>query len=153
MSATVDQITSKPKVRLKFIDMARSVAILLMLEGHFIDDSLVEWARDPDSTVYSAWHFMRSFTAPIFLTVTGLIFVYLLLKNRDESWIRNIRIKKGFKRVLELFFWGYMVQWYAFHVLECIAVGIFSILIIYGIYKLIKVIPLWIYFFVAGVTI
>lgn len=153
MSATVDQITPKPKVRLKFIDMARSVAILLMLEGHFIDDSLVEWARDPDSTVYSAWHFMRSFTAPIFLTVTGLIFVYLLLKNRDESWIRNIRIKKGFKRVLELFFWGYMVQWYAFHVLECIAVGIFSILIIYGIYKLIKVIPLWIYFFVAGVTI
>lgn len=153
MSTSINQIAPKPKVRLKFIDMARSVAILLMLEGHFVDDSLIMAARDESNTIYSIWHFMRSFTAPIFLTVTGLIFVYLLLKNRDESWIRNIRIKKGFKRVLELFFWGYMVQWYAFHVLECIAVGILSILIIYGIYKLIKVVPLWIYFFVAGVTL
>ena len=133
--------------------MARSVAILLMLEGHFVDDSLILSARDPDSAVYNTWLFMRSFTAPMFLTVTGLIFVYLLLKNREISWSKNIRIKKGFKRVLELFVWGYLIQWYAFHVLECIAVGIFTILIIYGIYKLIKVIPLWIYFFAAGVTI
>ena len=31
------KIIEKPKVRLKFIDMARSLAILLMLEGHFIE--------------------------------------------------------------------------------------------------------------------
>ncbi|MFT6138498.1 MAG: putative membrane protein [Salibacteraceae bacterium] len=153
MSTQIEEILPKPKVRLKFIDMARSVAILLMLEGHFVDDSLVLSARDPENPIYAIWHFIRSFTAPIFLTVTGIIFVYLLLQKREESWIKNIRIKKGFKRVLELFFWGYMVQWYAFHVLECIAVGIFSILIIYGIYKIIKVIPLWIYFFLAGVTL
>lgn len=153
MSTSIDQITPKPKVRLKFIDMARSVAILLMLEGHFVDDSLIMEARDPNSFVYSAWHFMRSFTAPMFLTVTGLIFVYLLLKNRDQRWIDNLRIKKGFSRVIELFIWGYIVQWYAFHVLECIAIGIFVILIIYGIYKTIKIIPLWIYFFLAGTTI
>jgi len=153
MSTVSTDISKKPKVRLKFIDMARTVAILLMLEGHFVDDSLMMEVRDPGNSAYTAWQFMRSFTAPMFLTVTGLIFVYLLLKQREVSWYENIRIKKGFKRVLELFFWGYMVQWYAFHVLECIAVGIFTILIIYGLYKLIKVIPLWIYFFVAGVTI
>lgn len=153
MSTASTEISKQPKVRLKFIDMARSVAILLMLEGHFVDDSLIMEARDPSSSVYSAWLFMRSFTAPIFLTVTGLIFVYLLLKKREEGIFENIRIRKGLKRVLELFFWGYMVQWYAFHVLECIATGIFTILVIYAIYKLIKVIPLWIYFFVAGVTL
>ena len=150
MSTPLAETVKKPKVRLKFIDMARSVAILLMLEGHFVDDSLMLEFRDPANAVYSTWYFIRSFTAPVFLTVTGLIFVYLLLKTREEPFFSNLRIRKGFKRVIELFFWGYLVQWYAFHVLECIAAGILSILIIYGLYKLIRVIPLWIYFFAAG---
>lgn len=133
--------------------MARSVAILLMLEGHFVDYLLKLDARDPNNAVFNTWLFIRSFTAPVFLTVTGLIFVYLLLKNKEERWIDNLRIRKGFKRFVELLFWGWMVQYYAFHVLECIATGIFSILIIYGLYKLIRIIPLWIYFFVAGMSI
>ncbi len=143
-------ISLKPKTRLKFIDMARSIAILLMLEGHFVDDSLALIYRDPDNPIYATWHYIRGFTAPVFLTVTGLIFVYLLLKNREQSYFVNIRVKKGFKRVVELFFWGFAVQYYAFHVLECIATGILMILILYGIYKLVRVIPLWFYFFCAG---
>ena len=143
----------KPKVRLKFIDMARSVAILLMLEGHFVDDSLGMIYRDPNHPVFATWHFIRGFTAPVFLTVTGLIFVYLLLKDREIPAFKNIRFRKGIKRVVELFIWGYLVQYYAFHVLECIASGILLILILYLMYRLIKFIPLWIYFFAAGFTI
>ncbi|MCR9172952.1 MAG: DUF1624 domain-containing protein [bacterium] len=150
---TTKELSMKPKVRLKFIDMARSVAILLMLEGHFVDDTLLEVYRDPDNMIFFSWKFVRSFTAPVFLTVTGMIFVYLLLKNREERWIDNIRIRKGFKRVVELLFWGLAVQWYAFHVLEAISFGILTILIIYGLYKLLRFIPLWIFFFSAGVTI
>ena len=142
---------ANPKKRLKFIDMARSVAILLMLEGHFVDDTLMEVYRDTDNTIFFTWQFVRSFTAPVFLTVTGLIFVYLMLKKRDEGWFENIRIRKGFKRVVELLFWGLLVQWYAFHVLECISVGILSILLIYGLYKLIRFIPLWFLFMLAGI--
>lgn len=145
--------TQIPKVRLKFIDMARSIAILLMLEGHFIDETLVMEVRDPSNIVYFAWQFMRHFTAPIFLTVTGLIFTYLLLKKREEGLLENKRIRKGLKRVAELIFWGFLVQFNAFHVLECIAFGILSLLVIYAIYKLVKVIPLWIYFLVAGTSI
>lgn len=145
--------TTTAKPRLKFIDMARSIAILLMLEGHFVDDSLAMVYRDPDSVVYSTWLYIRGFTASTFLTVTGLIFVYLLLKNRETGYFQNIRIRKGFKRFVELLFWGAVVQFYAFHVLEAIAFGILSILIIYGIYKLIRVIPLWIYFMVGGLLV
>ncbi|NRA10899.1 MAG: DUF1624 domain-containing protein, partial [Crocinitomicaceae bacterium] len=121
-------------MRLKFIDMARSIAILLMLEGHFIDETLLMEVRDPSNTVYFVWQFMRHFTAPIFLTVTGLIFVYLLLKKREEGLLENRRLRKGLKRVVELILWGFLVQFNAFHVLECIAAGILSILIIYAIY-------------------
>lgn len=144
------EIVLEKKPRLKFIDMARSLAIILMLEGHFIDDSLIESFRDLDNPIYSTWRFIRGFTAPVFLTVTGLVFVYLLLGNRHIRYFSNIRVKKGFKRVLELLFWGYLLQYYAFHVLQCIGIGILFILLIFGLYQLIKVIPLWIYFFILG---
>lgn len=139
--------------RLQFIDMARSIAIILMLEGHFVDDSLMDVFRDMNNPIFSTWLFIRGFTAPIFLTVTGLVFVYLLLMKNDEPFFSNLRVKKGFKRSVELYFWGFILQYYAFHVLQCIGVGIFTILLIYGLYKLIKVIPLWVYYLFAGLLL
>ncbi len=143
----------KPKSRLMFIDMARSIAILLMLEGHFVDDSLMEVYRDRTNSIFTTWEFIRGFTSPIFLTVTGIVFVYLLMGNNHLKYFQNIRVTKGFKRSIELLFWGYLLQYYAFHVLQCIGVGIFTILVLYGLYKLIRVIPLWIYFFVGGTLV
>lgn len=141
------------KTRLYFIDIARSIAILLMLEGHFVDNGLMDVYRDTNNDIYNAWLFVRGFTSPIFLTITGIVFTYLLIGNNHLEYFRNNRIKKGYKRVVELLFWGYVVQVYAFHVLQCIGIGILSILILYGIYKAVKIIPLWVYFFFAGTII
>ena len=141
------------KTRLYFIDIARSIAILLMLEGHFVDNGLMDVYRDTNNDIYNAWLFVRGFTSPIFLTITGIVFTYLLIGNNHLDYFKNNRIKKGYKRVVELLFWGYVVQVYAFHVLQCIGIGILSILILYGIYKAVKIIPLWVYFFFAGTII
>jgi len=141
------------KTRLYFIDIARSIAILLMLEGHFVDNGLMDIYRDTNNDIYNAWLFVRGFTSPIFLTITGIVFTYLLIGNNHLEYFKNNRIKKGYKRVVELLFWGYVVQVYAFHVLQCIGIGILSILILYGIYKAVKIIPLWVYFFFAGTII
>lgn len=141
------------KTRLYFIDIARSIAIFLMLEGHFVDNGLMDVYRDTNNDIYNAWLFVRGFTSPIFLTITGIVFTYLLVGNNHLEYIKNNRIKKGYKRVVELLFWGYLVQVYAFHVLQCIGIGILSILILYGIYKAVKIIPLWVYFFFAGTII
>jgi len=78
---TIETSAAKaPKERLKFIDMARSIAILLMLEGHFIGCTLAnqDYYHNSQSPIYFAWNFVRGFTAPMFFTVTGLVFVYLL---------------------------------------------------------------------------
>jgi len=150
MSNQAIEVPLAKRPRLAFIDMARSIAILLMLEGHFVDDSLMEDYRDYSNPIFSTWLYIRGFTSPIFLTVTGLVFVYLLLFKRDEPYFANVRVKKGYKRAVELVFWGFVLQYYAFHVLQCIGLGIFTTLIIFGIYKLIKVIPLWAYYFIAG---
>jgi uncharacterized membrane protein len=141
------------KTRLKFIDLARSIAILLMLEGHFIDDSLMDIYRDNSYTAYRIWEFIRGFTSPTFLTVTGIVFVYLLMGNNHIDYFKNMRVKKGFKRVVELLFWGYLLQVYAFHVLQCIGIGILFILLIYGLFKLLKIVPLWFLFFLAGTAV
>ena len=141
------------KTRLYFIDIARSIAILLMLEGHFVDNGLMYDYRDTNYDIYNVWLFIRGFTSPIFLTITGIVFTYLLVGNNHIDCFKNNRIKKGYKRVVELLFWGYLLQFEAFHVLQCIGIGILSILILYGIYKVIKIVPLWIYFFIAGTFI
>lgn len=144
---------NKPNTRLYFIDMARTIAILLMLEGHFVHDSLATAYANDSYPAYVAWKFIRGFTSPTFLTVTGLIFTYLLLGNEQQSFWQNMRVRKGFKRVVELLFWGYLLQYYAFHVLQCIAVGILTIILLYGLFRLVKVIPLWVYYFLAGTAL
>ena len=151
MSPNADQ---KPR-RLRFIDMARSVAILLMLEGHFVDDSLLPSARDPDHPVYATWSTIRLYTAPMFLMVTGLIFTYLLMRQdgNEGEWYQNYRMHKGIGRVVELFLWGYIVQSYAFHILECIACGIAAILLLYALSKCVKLIPLSVWLVVAALTL
>lgn len=159
--------------RLKFIDMARSIAILMMLEGHFTGAALSWDYRKNEYLAYDIWHNIHGLTSPLFFTVTGVIFVYLLTAKGAGGYFTNIRVKKGFRRVLTLLFWGYFIQlnlwsigqsvyygsefhmnwFYAFHVLQSIGVGIFFLLIIYGIYKLInKGAVYWYYLFGALVV-
>ena len=147
MSETMHN-NSKP--RLKFIDLARAIAILLMLEGHFVGMVLGKEYRDDSSAIYNAWNFVRGFTAPLFFTVAGMIFAYLLSGETEGQFFKRVRVRKGFKRALELLFWGYVLQlsvrniggyfrgdfetWvFAFHVLQCIGVGLIALLVIAAI--------------------
>lgn len=162
-------VENKPKQRLKFIDMARSIAILLMLEGHFIGCTLAdqEMYYNTKNIYFTIWNFVRGFTAPMFFTVTGVVFIYLLTMSKEQNYFQNKRVRTGFKRSLELLFWGYLLQinikhigsyftgnissWvYAFHVLQSIGIGISILLLIYGLFKLINRGRLATYYFIAG---
>jgi hypothetical protein len=138
--------------RLRFIDMARAVAILCMLEGHFVDLTLAPEWRVRGQPVYEVWHYIRGMTAPMFFTVTGLIFAYLLSGAREPGFFRVTRVRRGLLRAGELLFWGYMLQvdlrrlpdmlggerdsWLqAFHVLQCIAVGLCGMIVIFGLVR------------------
>lgn len=138
--------------RLRFIDMARAVAILLMLEGHFVDVTLAAGYRIAGHPVYDAWLYLRGMAAPTFFTVTGLIFAYLLSGVRDADFLKSQRVRRGMLRVAELMFWGYLLQlnlrmvpawiaggshtWFqAFHVLQCIAVGLSVMIAVFGVFR------------------
>ncbi|MCB1133690.1 MAG: DUF1624 domain-containing protein [Verrucomicrobiae bacterium] len=141
-----------PVQRLRYIDMARAVAILLMLEGHFVDVTLAPEWRIPGNAVYDIWLHCRGLAAVAFFTVTGLIFSFLMsgAAVAGGSFFQQRRVRRGLKRVLELLFWGYLIQvnlreipkmlagnwpsWMgAFHVLQCIAVGLLVIISAFGL--------------------
>ena len=95
--------------RLYFIDAIRAWAILMMLQGHFIDGLLDPVFRDPTNTVYVIWEYFRGITAPVFFTVSGFIFTYLLIRVPQQGF-ENPRIKKGVRRGLQLLFIGYLLR-------------------------------------------
>jgi len=95
--------------RIVFIDLLRAYAILMMLQGHFIYALLADEYRDAASAWYSGWAFMRGMTAPIFFFASGLIFVFLLLKDR-RPFSENQRVKKGLRRGVQLIFIGYLLR-------------------------------------------
>lgn len=86
----------------------RAYAILMMLQGHFIYTLLADEYRG-NSAWYEVWAFMRGMTAPIFFFASGLIFVFLLLKDQ-RPFRTNRRVHKGLKRGGQLILIGYALR-------------------------------------------
>jgi uncharacterized membrane protein len=137
-------MTSK---RLFFIDALRAIAILMMLQGHFVSGLLANAYRDKSNFLYATWEYLRGNTAPVFFTVTGFVFIYLLLKKQDPKHIK-LRIKKGIKRAFQVLFWGYFLRFnvqmffgYGYQefmrvdVLNCIAISLFLLIGLYTLFQ------------------
>lgn len=122
----------------------RAWAILMMLQGHFVDGLLDTAFRDPNSMVYTVWKYFRGITAPVFFTVSGFIFTFLLIQNPLKG-LENPRVVKGVKRGLQLLFIGYLLRFnlfgifkgelydsfYLVDVLHCIGLSILGIIAVY----------------------
>ena len=165
----------KQNSRVQFIDFGRSVAICMMLQGHFISMSYVDYDLymaeifkngHSSNLLFNAWGFMRGLTAPLFFTISGTVFSFLLhlqLRKSDAVQFWQLRrVKKGIKRGLMLLLIGYLIQinfkyityylqgninphFYTFHVLQCIGLSIlFLILVTYLGFKL-KISYHWLY--------
>lgn len=59
--------------------------------------------------MYQIWLYCRGFTAPVFFTITGWVFMFLLQRNPVQGR-KNPRLKKGFRRAVELLIWGYLLR-------------------------------------------
>ncbi|UII79353.1 acyltransferase family protein [Flagellimonas sp. CMM7] len=130
--------------RLFFIDAMRAWAILMMLQGHFIDGLLDPVFRDRENVVFSVWLYFRGITAPVFFTVSGFIFTYLLIKV-PQTGFENPRVKKGIRRGFQLLLIGYLLRmnlfgilngeiydsFYLVDVLHCIGLSILALIGVY----------------------
>ncbi|WP_083477196.1 heparan-alpha-glucosaminide N-acetyltransferase domain-containing protein [Lacinutrix algicola] len=95
--------------RLYFIDAVRAFAILMMLQGHFISTLLDPIYNDNTNIIYNIWYYFRGITAPVFFTISGLVFIYLILKAKAKG-CDKARIKKGLERGLMLIAIGYLLR-------------------------------------------
>ncbi|WP_240642036.1 heparan-alpha-glucosaminide N-acetyltransferase domain-containing protein [Nonlabens xiamenensis] len=95
--------------RLYFIDAVRAFAIIMMLQGHFVDTLLAEEFRDPQNSIFQVWKYFRGITAPTFFTISGLIFTYLLMRSKKNGTSAK-RIRKGLWRGLMLIGIGYALR-------------------------------------------
>ncbi|WP_317045390.1 heparan-alpha-glucosaminide N-acetyltransferase domain-containing protein [Arenibacter nanhaiticus] len=134
----------KNEFRLYFIDAIRAWAILMMLQGHFVDGLLDNAYRVDSNVFYTVWKYFRGITAPVFFTVSGFIFTYLLIKG-DAFGLSNPRVQKGIKRGLSLLFIGYLLRlnffgllklqiynsFYLVDVLHCIGLSLLGIIGLY----------------------
>ncbi|WP_027075618.1 acyltransferase family protein [Maribacter antarcticus] len=139
--------------RLYFVDAIRAWAILMMLQGHFIDGLLDNAFRDDSNILFTIWKYFRGITAPVFFTVSGFIFTYLLIKAPKNGW-DNPRVIKGIRRGFELLIIGYLLRlnlfglfkaevydsFYLVDVLHCIGLSILGII---GIYILSGTLKKW----------
>jgi uncharacterized membrane protein len=134
--------------RLYFIDAVRAFAILMMLQGHFIDTLLDPLYRNPIYPAYTIWSYFRGITAPVFFTISGLVFTYLLLRANAKGDDRK-RIKKGIFRGFLLLLIGYslrvnLIGWFTGYfspyflvidVLQCIGLSLILLVCLYSIFK------------------
>lgn len=134
--------------RLYFIDAVRAFAILMMLQGHFIDTLLDPVYRDSTNTAYKIWSYFRGITAPTFFTISGLVFTYLLLR-ANEKGNDKPRIRKGLFRGLLLLGIGYslrinLISWLSGYfntyflvidVLQCIGLSLIILVCLHVLFK------------------
>ena len=81
----------------------------MMLQGHFISALLADKFKVSTNTTYQVWEYFRGITAPTFFTITGFVFMFLLLKQEQLGW-NNPRVNKGLERGLKLIIWGYLLR-------------------------------------------
>ena len=130
--------------RLYFIDIIRAFAIIMMLQGHFINTLLADSYRDINTIPYAVWDYLRGITAPTFFTISGLIFTYLLLRAKEKGQDK-LRMRKGITRGFFLIGIGYLLRipftswlygyfnsyFLVIDVLQCIGLSLIIIVLIY----------------------
>ncbi|MEN0005437.1 MAG: heparan-alpha-glucosaminide N-acetyltransferase domain-containing protein [Bacteroidota bacterium] len=148
--------------RILWIDLLRAYAILMMLQGHFIDTMLATPYRDFSNPIFGTWAFFRGITAPVFFFASGLIFVFLLLRDGRPFW-QNQRVKKGLYRGVQLIAIGYLIRlnffalltlhfhraFIAVDVLQCIGLALLSVIGVYAFAKMTRL-PLSLLLALAG---
>lgn len=69
--------------RLYALDLARFIAMILMMQGHILDALVTPAVIDVGAFPWNIWHMIRGVTAPVFLMVSGVVHVFA--NKRDSS--------------------------------------------------------------------
>ena len=99
---------SKKSNRLASLDLARVLAMLMMIQGHTIYATANPSLIDTSIWYWDIWSFLRGFTAPVFLTVSGAVHVFANKRDEYGRLSNQVAIRR-INIALLLLFVGYML--------------------------------------------
>ncbi|MBR3090375.1 MAG: DUF1624 domain-containing protein, partial [Bacteroidetes bacterium] len=86
----------KQSSRIPSLDIARLLAMLMMVQGHTIYCLLDTNIINSGLWYWNTWTFIRGITAPVFLMVSGAVHIFANKRN-EYGKIKKETIKKRFK--------------------------------------------------------
>ncbi|HYF02627.1 MAG TPA: heparan-alpha-glucosaminide N-acetyltransferase domain-containing protein [Patescibacteria group bacterium] len=95
--------------RLFVLDLARFIAMLMMMQGHTLDSLVTPQQLDINAFPWNIWHFLRGLTAPIFLLISGAVSVYAIKRN-DDGVVTPETIRKRIRWAAILLGLGYLMM-------------------------------------------
>jgi uncharacterized membrane protein len=90
--------------RLHFIDLVRSITVLMMVQGHTLHVLLHPGYKD--NAIFDAWLFARGLTAPTFFLLAGFSFAFVTARRWSETTKTRARVL----RFLSLIAMGYALH-------------------------------------------
>lgn len=99
---------SSSGARSLFVDLGRSAAVLMMLQGHTIDALLATDLRT--GTLYQSWSFLRGLTSCTFLLLSGFVFTIATLRHWPSHLAPGAPVYRRLRR-----FGFFLILGYALH--------------------------------------
>lgn len=100
--------STKKGSRLFALDLARLMAMLMMMQGHTIDALVNPQLMDLGTFPWNIWQFLRGLTAPIFLIVSGTVHVFAMKRNEQGAMSEETR-KRRMRWAWTILLWGYLL--------------------------------------------
>ncbi|HCV44022.1 MAG TPA: hypothetical protein DGH68_11105 [Bacteroidetes bacterium] len=98
----------QPIQRIRFLDIMRGVAVVVMVIGHSVDSVLSLDARSTEA--FRMYDAVRGFTAPIFLFVAGFAFIVVTERRWNEYHAFSRPLRSRLLKVLLLLTVGYVLH-------------------------------------------
>ena len=95
--------------RLYALDLARFIAMVLMMQGHVLDALVNRHELVITEFPWNIWHLIRGFTAPTFLMVSGAVHAFATKRN-EQGLVRDDVIGKRIRWALTIMGIGYFMM-------------------------------------------
>ncbi|MEY3385574.1 MAG: hypothetical protein RIR53_385 [Bacteroidota bacterium] len=94
--------------RLYALDLARFIAMLLMIQGHVLDALVLPTVIDVTQPPWNVWGWIRGLTAPVFLTVSGAVHVFAA-KRAADGMITETTLERRMRWAVTILVIGYLL--------------------------------------------
>jgi uncharacterized membrane protein len=100
--------SSRPSKRILFVDLARAVAVLFMIQGHTLAVLLAPGLEE--TVLFKGWLYLRGLTSCGFLLLSGFSFTIATARYRAEYQVFSPRLRRRLVRFTTFLVLGYAMR-------------------------------------------